>query len=227
MIGKSLKILLYVIVVLSFTFSAQAQHTINGRITAFNKFPLKNVTVASKKSKQTVVSDSLGLYKIDVSSKDKIQIKVDGFYPVVFKTDNEDTLNVNLIYIDNKRSFESVVENGIMNEQDLTEALDKYIDQNNNFHTFNNIFEVIQSVYPSVVIDDTQSPVKLYLPGRGATDSAEGHEALLVVNHIMSYDISDISPTQVRKVKVLTGTDATMIYGNRGSNGVIQIELKD
>lgn len=215
------------LVIVSGSISASGQKTITGQVTAFNKYTLKNVEVESKKSKQLVKTDSLGIYSIDVSDKDKIQFKADGFYSIVFKTDEEDTLNVNLIYIDNKKSFDDVIKNNVLTEAELSEALEKYMDENNNFYTFQNIFDLIQSVHPSVFIDDTSSPTKLYLPGKGTVNNESGHEALLVVNKIMTFDISDISPVQVKKVKVLTGNDASLFYGSKGSNGVIEIELKE
>ncbi|MFA9391066.1 MAG: hypothetical protein ACERKD_14750 [Prolixibacteraceae bacterium] len=227
MLRSTLVTFLIALFITSIAISTSAQKTIKGHVLGFQKYPLTNVTVESKKSKQLVKTDSLGFYTIQVSDKDKIQFKTNGFYSIVYKTNKEDTIDVNLIYIDTKNSFSSVIENQVMAENDLSEALENYSDNNNNFFSFQNIFDVVQSVYPSVVVDDTSSPIRLFLPGKGSSSNQAGHEALLVVNQIRTFDISDISPVQVKKVKVLTGNEASMLYGTQGSNGVIEIELKD
>lgn len=198
---------------------AEAQHSLSGKVTGFNKFPLNGVEVTTKKSKQSTKTDAAGNYQIDVASKDKISFEADGFYSTVLKTKDEDSINVNLIFKNSKNSAEMVVEKNILSQQDMTEALEKYIDQNNNFGDYSSIFDLIQSECAGVILDDLSSPAKFYLTGNS-------NEMLYVVNKSRTFDISYITPGEVKSVKVLKGADATMQYGNSGVNGVLEIELK-
>ena len=66
-----------------FSFSAQAQtRVVNGKITAYNSFPVMNVEVSSKKAKATTISDAHGNFSIVCMEKDIIMIKPKAFRPV-------------------------------------------------------------------------------------------------------------------------------------------------
>jgi TonB-dependent SusC/RagA subfamily outer membrane receptor len=49
---------------------------------------------------------------------------------------------------------------------------------------------------------------------------------LYVINGVIVNSIDDVNPVEVKKIRVLKGSEAA-IYGVRGSNGVIDITLKN
>ena len=89
--------------------------------------------------------------------------------------------------------------------------------ENNNFDRMLNIYDIIQSIYPAAQFSTTGSEKKVVLESRGPNSLFSGNEALLVVDGIVTADISGISPAQVKSVKVLVGNDAA----DWGSRGVI------
>jgi len=60
------------------------------------------------------------------------------------------------------------------------------------------------------------------------TKTKVGHSLVIVDGEEMpsSFDYESIKPTDIESVNVLTGTNATAIYGNKGANGVIEIVTK-
>ncbi|PKP35823.1 MAG: hypothetical protein CVU00_00665 [Bacteroidetes bacterium HGW-Bacteroidetes-17] len=60
---------------------------------------------------------------------------------------------------------------------------------------------------------------------RGASSLVLSNEPLLLVNGMPVRSLDHISPSQVKSIKVLKGPSAA-IYGARGANGVIVIDLK-
>jgi len=53
--------------------------TISGAVTAFNKFPLKNVVVTAKKSRNEVLTDDDGKFEIIINKKDMLVFKARTF----------------------------------------------------------------------------------------------------------------------------------------------------
>lgn len=218
---KYLHLLLFAILVIFTNNELMAQKYMSGKVSGFNNYPLNGATVTTKKSKKTVTTDAQGNYKIEIAAKDKIEFSANGFYSYVFKYAGEETLNVNLIYENTKKAFKEVVDNEHMTEANLNEAIEKYSDQNNFFDSYSNIYDLIQSECAGILVDDMSSPPRITLTGR-----SDGGTVLLVVNKAITFDISYIIPGEVKSVKLLKGTDATMMYGNRGANGVLEIDLK-
>lgn len=59
---------------------------------------------------------------------------------------------------------------------------------------------------------------------RGVKTLMGSSDPLFVVDGIIRNNIDDIQPNLVKSISVLKGPDATM-YGSRGANGVIMINL--
>ena len=194
---------------------------VHGRLTVFNRYPVQNVLVSAKKSKATITTDSLGQFDIVCFEKDVIKIS-----PKIFETVTErvnpdtDSLDINLIFIDSKANREKAVGYGYMNDADLMYAVDHLEDENNDFCSYNNIFELVQGKLAGVTVSNGQFFI------RGGKNSFSGpSNALVIVDGIPSESVEWISPCQVRSVDVLKDSNAA-IYGARGGNGVILIDLK-
>jgi len=179
------------------------------------------VLVSAKKSKATITTDSLGQFDIVCFEKDVIKISPKIFETVTRKVNpNTDSLDINLIFIDSKANREKAVGYGYMNEADLMYAVDHLEDENNDFCSYNNIFELVQGKLAGVTVSSGQFFI------RSGKDSFSGpSNALVVVDGVPSESVEWISPCQVRSVDVLKDSNAA-IYGARGGNGVILIELK-
>lgn len=198
---------------------------VNGKVIAFNKFPLKGVNLKAKKSKNSVKTDSLGFFKISCKKKDLIRIELEGFESQYIKLKNLDSLFVNLIYSNNNNSYESVIANKSLDKSVLDYCVENLLVENNNFETMNSIFQIIQNIYPGANITSDTGSEKILLDSQGPNSAFADPYALLVVDGIIVTEISSILPLQVADVKVLIGNEAAH-WGLRGANGVIEITLK-
>ena len=208
----------------SFTTHAQTR-AVNGKLTAFNTFPVMNVEVTSKKAKATTISDSLGNFSIVCMQKDVIQIKPKGFRPVSQKVSGEsDTIKINLVFIDSQKNRELAVNSGYMTETNLNYAVANLQQENNDYCKYTDIYSLLQSEKGSSINILNNGDITI----RGGKNSfTEGASiALLIVDGQPTSSIDWIRPCTVRSVEILKGPDAT-IYGTRGGNGVVVITTKN
>lgn len=83
---------------------------------------------------------------------------------------------------------------------------------------FANIYEMIKGRIPGVTVTGNKIVI------RGVKTLMGSSDPLFVVDGIIRNNIDDIQPNLVKSISVLKGPDATM-YGSRGANGVIMINL--
>ena len=216
-------ILLLGAVILGTALNAQTR-VVYGKLTAYNKYPVQNIEVKTKKSKASVKSDSLGMFSIVCNEEDKIIIKPKAFRTVSRKvSEDTDTLHINLIFIDTKSNREVATGYGYISQEDLTYATNHLQQENNEFCNYTNIFELIKGRFPGVSVSSGQIGGAVYI--RGATSVNMSNEALYVVDGGVVSTIDYIHPCDVRSIDVLKDASAA-IYGTRGSNGVVVIQTK-
>ena len=209
----------------SVTTIAQTR-VVTGVLTAFNEFPVANIEVKAQKSKSSILSDSLGVFQIVCNEKDVIKIKPETFKSVsrkISKREGDDTLHINLVFMDSKKNREIAVGYGYMDEKDLTYAVSHLQQENNEYCNFSNVYELLKGRFPGVHVDGTSGSYVVHIRESHSMNSS--NEVLFVVDGSMSPDIDWIHPCDIRSISVLKdGMAAT--YGTRGSNGVILIETK-
>ena len=195
-----------------------------GQLTAYNKYPLQNVEIKTKKSKAKVKTDSLGMFSIVTLEEDKIIIKTKAFKTVYQKIDADtDTLFINLVFIDTKSNRDIATGYGYISQQDLIYAVGHLEQENNEFCSYANIFELIEGRFPGVIVRHSSMGGSVII--RGATSVNLSSEALYVVDGGVTSTIEFIHPCEVRSIDVLKD-GMTAIYGTRGANGVVVIETK-
>jgi len=204
--------------------TAYSQNTVvNGKLTAYNSFPVMNVEISSKKAKATTVSDSLGHFSLVCMEKDVIMVKAKTFQPENIKVDNEkDSVIINLVFIDTKKNRELAVNSGFMTETNLNYAVANLAEDNNDYCKYSDIYSLLRSTQGSSITVSNSGVVTV----RGGNTSFSGmDQALIVVDGQPTTSIDWIRPCIVRSVSVLKGSDAG-IYGSRGGNGVVVITTK-
>jgi TonB-dependent SusC/RagA subfamily outer membrane receptor len=218
------RIILFLGIIILFSSTYAQTRVVYGKLTAFNKYPIQNIEVRTKKSKATVKSDSLGMFSIVTNKEDKITIKPKAFKTVVRKVDEDtDTLFVNLIFIDTKTNRDIAIGYGYISPQDLNYAVSHLTQENNEFCNYTNIFDLIKGRFPGVTVQSTAVGGAVYI--RGGTSINMSNEALYVVDGGPTSNIDYLLPCDVRSIDVLKDASAA-IYGTRGSNGVVVIETK-
>ena len=206
------------------TSAAYAQNrVIYGNLTAYNSFPVMNVEVTSKKAKATTISDSLGNFSIVCLEKDMIMIKPKGFQAVNKRVkDDTDTVQINLVFIDNRKNRELAVNSGYMTEVNLNYAVANLEVENNDYCKYTDIYTLLRSEGSGITVSNSG-----VITIRGGNNSFIGgaSSALIIVDGQPQGSIDWIRPCFVRSINVLKGADAT-IYGTRAGNGVVVITTK-
>lgn len=212
-----------IVLLVSFTTHAQTR-AVNGKLTAFNTFPVMNVEVSSKKAKATTISDSLGNFSIVCQQKDVIQIKPKGFQPVSQKVSGEtetDTIKINLVFVDTKKNRELAVNSGYLSEINLNYAVTNLEEENNDYCKYTDMITLLRAEGSGIQVSNSG---QVTIRGGNNSFTAGASTALIVVDGQPS-TLDWIIPCYVKSIHVLKGSDAA-IYGVRGGNGVVVITTK-
>jgi len=213
------------ILFLAITIIAKSQNKeIHGTIYAFNKYPLKNVKIIAKKSKQEVLTDENGKFTITVEKNDMLLVEAKTFESYRYRVNDKDKeIKINLIYLDKKQNEDLAVNLGYLNREDLENGINNMMDQNNVYSNFIDIFDAIHYAIPSAQILNVGGHKEVQL--RGQKSINELTTALFIVNGVPMEDISFIFPYDVISIKMLTNAQSA-IYGSRAGGGVITITTK-
>lgn len=216
--------LIFLIVILAaFTINAQ-ENEIKGTIVAFNKYPLKNITITAKKSKQEVETDEFGQFTISVRKNDQLIIESKAFETYRHRLSNtDDQVRINLIFKESKKNRELAIAKEYIDREDLEYGIKHLMDNNNAYGNFVDIFDAIRYVLPAAQIVNVGGNRAIQI--RGQKSNSGPTPALILVNGIPNEDISFIFPSDVISIKQLTSGQSA-IYGSRAGAGVIAITTK-
>ena len=218
-----MKFTLILTTALIITSATYAQNrVVYGKLTAYNSFPVMNVEVTSKKAKATTMSDSLGNFSIVCLEKDVVMIKPKGFQTVNKKViKEEDTLHINLVFIDTQKNREFAVNSGYLTETNLNYAVAHLEEENNDYCKYTDIYTLLRAEGSGITVSNSG-----VITIRGGNTSFSGmDQALIIVDGQAQNSIDWIRPCIVRSIHILKGSDAT-IYGTIGGNGVVVITTK-
>jgi len=199
---------------------------VNGKITAFNHYPVQNVKVASKKNKSAVVTDSLGRFQLVCDEKDMIMIKTKVFESFNERvTADDDSVSINLIYRDSKKNREMAASMGYLNPDQLTYALSHLTYENNNFCNYPDIYSLLRVNFPEVEIINGAGGAGKGVSIRGQKSINLSSEAVYEVDKMIVTDISFINPCDIATIDIMK-SGQTAVYGTQAINGVLKIQTK-
>ena len=216
-----MKITLIAAICFLFTVNLQAQtRVVTGNLTVFDTYPVQHVVVTSKKAKATTQTDSLGFFTLVCLQKDVIQVSPKAFKPVRKKV-HADTehVTINLQFINSEENRQIAVGYGYISEEHLNFGVSHMENEKDNFCNYTNIYDLLRGELSGVTVQGKN----IYV--RGGTNSFSLlTTALLVVDGQTTTSLDWVHPCQVKSVDALKDGNAA-IYGSRGGNGVILIEL--
>lgn len=211
--------LIAIMIILASNLSAQTR-VVHGQLTAFNEFPVKNVEITSKKANATTMTDAFGQFTLVCNEKDMIKIKAKAFKPVRKRVRAEtESVSVNLQFIDSDENRQMAVGYGYMSKKDLNYAVSHLDNENLEFCSYSNIFDLIRGQLSGVTVHGTD----VYVRGGKNSFTPESTMALYVVDNQPTSSLDWIQPCQIKSIDVLKDANAA-IYGTRGGNGVVLIE---
>ena len=198
---------------------------VKGKLTTFNKYPVKNVTVESKKAGSTVMTDSQGQFELVCNEKDVIQIKNDVFEAMNKKVSVDDEyVTANLIFRDSKKNRKIATGMGYISEENLTFALSHMSYENNDFCSYTDVFTLVTGKFSSVQIKASEMGGQgIFI--RGQKSLYGNNEAIYVVDGVRVADISFVTPCDMASIDILKDGGAAL-YGSQAANGVVVIETK-
>jgi TonB-dependent SusC/RagA subfamily outer membrane receptor len=100
----------------------------------------------------------------------------------------------------------------------VTGSVGKIDGTQSRYASYNNIYDMLRGEIPGVQVTGNSIMI------RGATSVYGSNEPLFVVDGVPVNSVDNIQPQNVKSIQVLKGSAAS-IYGSRGSNGVIIINL--
>jgi hypothetical protein len=113
---------------------------ISGTVTSFKQYPVKGITIKAKKAKTEVKTNEQGEFEIEVKKKDVIKINEPVFTDYTQKiTEDIESLNINLIFINNGRNIEIATDAGYLSRENLEHGVEHLFAANNMYANFINV----------------------------------------------------------------------------------------
>lgn len=107
---------------------------------------------------------------------------------------------------------------GKVKKRNLTSNVSKIDGTNPKYASYRNIYDMLRGEVPGVQVSGTSIRIQ------GASSLTLSTEPLFVVDGVSVNSIDHILPQMVKSIQVLKGSSAA-IYGSRGANGVLLINL--
>lgn len=195
---------------------------------AQTKEPIAMVTIQSKSSKQTTLSDSLGRFTINqMKSKDTLQFRAEGYanltmtYQPIVKQ-----ILLNPIYGESNVTVQTGFQS--IPRERATGSFAVLDNELVNRRVSSNILDRLEGVTPGVLFGKNSGEDRINIRGRSTLEAVNNQAAPLIVLDNFPYegDLNSINPNDVETITVLKDAAAASIWGSRSANGVIVITTK-
>jgi TonB-dependent SusC/RagA subfamily outer membrane receptor len=188
--------------------------------------PVKGAMILIDKKNTYVVTDDKGFYKVKIRP-DAGEITIFTFPGVIEKVmiKGQTELNITLNSSRNAEENQAVADNKVdfgyekIEKEDVSSQVNKLNTDKNKYASYSNVYDMLKGAIPGVQVIGKSIIIQ------GISSPTMTNEPLFVVNGIIVTSIDDIHPVEVKSIEVLKGAAAS-IYGSRGANGVILINLK-
>jgi TonB-dependent SusC/RagA subfamily outer membrane receptor len=156
----------------------------------------------------TVVTFSNGMVTLPLKGKTRVDFVLNGsgLSTQVMPDKKADEKDVNIGY-------------GNVKERDLITPVSTVDGRNNKYANYKDIYQILKTL-PGVIVRGTSIQIQ------GQSSIMSGTQPIFVVDGMVVESVDGISPYQIRNISLLKGSSAS-IYGSRGANGVILINLID
>ncbi len=198
---------------------------VSGIVTNENRNPVAGAMILVDKKNTNKVTDSKGFYKIKVRS-DANTISVFTFKgeSTDVLINNRTTINITMGGSQNnsqnlRKEGERVeIGYGSVEKEDLTNQVSKLEVNRNKYSSYSDIYDALRGTVPGLQVRGKSITIQ------GISSNNPNSEPLYVVDGMIVSSIDYITPTEIKSIEVLKGAAAS-IYGSRGANGVLLINL--
>jgi TonB-dependent SusC/RagA subfamily outer membrane receptor len=163
------------------------------------------IKVSPESRKIGVYTSTSGIVEEDISNRTRIDFRFEGSVPVQ--------------EIDGEPGEEAIdIGTGRVKRKALTAPVGTIDGTQSRYASYNSVYEMIRGEVPGVHVNGRSIMI------RSATSVNMNTEPMFIVDGVPVTTIDNIQPQNVKSIQVLKGSAAS-VYGSRGSNGVIIINL--
>src|SRR5689334_8723163 len=219
---------LFILAICSQTFAQGRQ--ITGTVTSSeNKQPVQGVTVTVKGTKNSVVTDAQGHFRITVDSKATALVFTHTTFTAFETPISSTTVNAELSPA--IKSIDDVVIIGYqtVKRKDLLASVSSISAKDLKDIPINSAAEALNGRLAGVTATTAEgSPdATIRIRVRGGMSITQDNNPLFIVDGVQVENaLNTLSPQDIQSIDVLKDAAATAIYGARGANGVIVITTK-
>ncbi|RIJ48604.1 TonB-dependent receptor [Maribellus luteus] len=238
-IRKNLKVVLFLIALLSFSFSYAQVKTITGKVTdAQTGEALPGVTIVVKGTTNGTITNFDGDFNINAEEGQILSFSFIGYITQEVVVTASDVINVNLAQSIEKLEEVIVIGYGQVRKEDATGSVATVSSSDFNQGATSSPQDLILGKVPGVNIQTEGgapgSAAKIRI--RGGSSMSASNDPLIVIDGMpidnrtidgMSNVLSSINPNDIETFTILKDASSTAIYGSRASNGVILITTKE
>lgn len=206
------------------TFVIGQDITVQGTVKdAFLK-PLAGVSIKVKGGTAEALTDQDGNYSITVPSKGKLLFSAKGYSSATEKVSGKTTLNVFMVPAGIGQDEEVNIGYGTVKKNDLLQSVSSVDKKDIAASSQSDIIQLLKGV-PGLVVNDNNGTPEIRIRG---TRSFNATNAPLIIVDDMPFNgqLTELNKNDIKSIDVLKDASATSIYGARGANGVILINLK-
>ena len=209
--------------------SAQKSQTLKGVVVDENGEPIIGAAVFVVETNSGAVTDLDGNFEIQTVKGNTLRITYIGFKTQDVVYGGQTSLRIALEQETTALDEVVVVGYGAMTRKEMTSAISHVGAEDLNHVTSLDSRMLLQGKVSGVSVTNTaladpnsQGSIQI----RGVSSRNAGTGPLYVIDGIPGGDMTNINPSDIESIDVLKDGAASAIYGTRGSNGVILVNLK-
>ncbi|HEV8286032.1 MAG TPA: TonB-dependent receptor [Chitinophagaceae bacterium] len=204
---------------------------ITGKVTSSeNKQPLAGVTVTAKGTKNAVITDIQGNYKITVDNNAKALVfSSTGFIPYEASIVDQNAVNVEMTVEVKTQEEVVVIGYQAIPKRNLSSSVSSIGAKDLKDNTITSAAEALNGRLAGVTATTSEgSPdAVVRVRVRGGISITQNNDPLYIVDGVQVENaLNVIAPGDIQSIDVLKDAAATAIYGARGANGVFVITTK-
>lgn len=200
------------------------EREIQGMVTTFESIPLVNAAIVAKNRKDTVHSDSLGMFHIACEPKERLRVSARGFATQTVRIREKTRMVlVNLRLLPGPENRELAVGYGHVKDAEKLYAISNVNEADTDFSKYSSIYDIISDNFSSSVRVRSDGEIVI----RGSPTMDGNNAALLILDgrEVSTFDFGQLNTSDIASVNILKDASAA-VYGSRGANGVVIVETK-
>ena len=209
--------------------AAQVQ-TIKGTVLDENDEPVIGASVTLKGQTKGVSTDAFGNFTISAAPGAQLSISYVGYKAETVKAANGMT-----VYLQPTTEMLNqlvVVGYGTQKRADLTGAVSTVdVSRVMESRSTNDVAKALQGAVPGLTITSSDGSINgnatMKIRGTGTLSNGQTSDPLIVVDGVVTDDISFLNPDDIAEISVLKDAASSSIYGTRAAFGVILITTKE